>query len=261
MKLKIFDTHAHLNLSDFDKDRYEVIKRCLDNNVWMINVGTDYKDSQKAVEIAEKYDEGVFAAIGQHPSVLDEKFDFENFEKLAKSSSKVKAIGEIGLDYKYKPENEKEFEIFKQKQKELVLEQIKLARKIDLPVIFHCRMAHNDLMKILDGSRLRGVIHSFTGTWGQAKKYLDMGFYLGFNGIIFRKIKGISFEEVIKNAPIDKILVETDCPFLTPPQEGSKINEPMFVKHTIQRIAEIRELPFDKIAKITFENARKLFKV
>jgi TatD DNase family protein len=255
----LFDTHAHLNLQEFDKDRYEVLKRCLDNNVWLINVGTGYQDSQKAVEIAEEHNEGVFAAIGQHPSVMDEKFDFEKFEKLAKSSSRVVAIGEIGMDYKYKPEQEKEFEAFKQKQKELVLAQIELASKMDLPVIFHCRMAHNDLMKILGGVSLRGVIHSFTGTWEQAKRYLDMGFYLGFNGIIFRKIKGISFEEVIKNTPIDKILVETDCPFLTPLKEGSKKNEPMFVKHTVQKIAEIRELPFDKIAKITFENALKLF--
>jgi TatD DNase family protein len=256
-----FDTHAHLNLQDFDKDRDEVVKRCLDNNVWVINVGTDYENSKLAVEIAEKYDEGVFAAIGQHPSVLDEKFDLEKFEKLAKSSDKIVAIGEIGLDYKYKPKNAEEFEIFKQKQKELVLQQIKLAQKIDLPIIFHCRMAHQDLMKIIDGGNLRGVIHSFTGTWQEAKRYLDMGFYLGFNAIIFREIKGISFDEVIKNTPIDRILVETDCPFLTPPQEGDKRNEPMFVKHTIQRIAEIRGLSFDKIAKITFENARKLFRV
>ena len=257
----LFDTHAHLNISDFKNDRYEVVKRCLNNNVWLINVGTDYENSKKAVEIAEKYNEGIYAAIGQHPSVLDEKFDFEKFEKLAKSSSKIKAVGEIGLDYKYKPKNEKEFEIFKQKQKELVLGQIKLAQKMDLPVIFHCRMAHNDLMNILDEYNLRGVIHSFTGTWQEAKKYLDKGFYLGFNGIIFRKIKGISFEEVIKNAPLDRILVETDCPFLTPPQENKKINEPLFVRHVIQRIAEIREFPFDKIAEITFQNARTLFRI
>ena len=256
-----FDTHAHLNLSDFDKDRYEVVKRCLDNNVWLINVAIDYKSSKKAIEIAEKYNEGVYAAIGQHPSVLDEKFDFEKFEKLCKSSGKVVAIGEIGLDYKYKPENAKEFVVFKQKQKELALEQIKLARKMDLPVIFHCRMAHQDLMKILNGNNLRGVIHSFTGTWQEAKKYLDKGFYLGFNAIIFREIKGISFDEVIKKTPLDRILVETDCPFLTPPEEGSKKNEPMFVQHTIQRIAEIKELPFGKIAEITFENARKLFRI
>ena len=282
--IMLFDTHAHLNLQDFDKDRDEVAKKCLDNNVWVINVGTDYENSKLAIEIAEKYDKGVFAAIGQHPSVLDEKFDFEKFEKLAKSSGKVVAIGEIGMDYKYKPKNAKEFKVFKQKQKELVLEQIKLARKLNLPVIFHCRMAHNDLLKILDESELKGgiaasrsnaprndrsrefpspsgVIHSFTGTWQEAKKYLDKGFYLGFNAIIFRKIKGISFEEVIKNTPLDRILVETDCPFLTPPKESNKRNEPMFVKHTIQKIAEIRGVSFDEIAKNTFENARTLFKV
>jgi TatD DNase family protein len=130
----LFDTHAHLNLQDFDKDRDEVVKRCLNNNVWVINVGTDYENSKLAIEIAEKYDKRVFAAIGQHPSVLDEDFDFEKFEKLYKNSNKVVAIGEIGLDYKYRPKNAKEFEVFKQKQKELVLEQIKLARKLNLPV-------------------------------------------------------------------------------------------------------------------------------
>ena len=257
----LFDTHAHLNLSEFNKNRHEVVKRCLDNNVWLINVGIDYESSEKAVEIAKKYDEGVFAAIGQHPSVLDTKFDFEKFEKLATDFDKVVAIGEIGLDYKYMPEQEKEIEIFKQKQKKLVLEQVKLAKKINLPVIFHCRMAHNDLIKILGASKTQSVIHSFTGTWDEAKKYLDMGFYLGFNGIIFRKIKGISFEEVIKKIPLSRILVETDCPFLTPPQERGKTNEPMFVKHTIQRIAEIRGTSFDEIAENTFQNARKLFRV
>ena len=261
----LFDTHAHLNLPEFDKDRDEVVKRCLDNNVWLINVGVDYETSIQAVEIAEKYNKAVYAAIGRHPTDKGDKFDFERDRKLAKSSGKVVAIGEIGLDYKYRPKRENEFEDFKRAQKDLVLRQMKLAQELGLPMIFHCRMAHQDLLEILElqvtSCKLQAVIHSFTGTWEQAKKYLDKGFYLGFNAIIFRKIDGISFDEVIRSAPLDRILVETDCPFLTPSQEGNKRNEPMFVKHIIQKIAEIKGLLFNEIAEITFENARTLFKI
>ena len=272
----LFDAHAHLNFPEFEKDFEKVIDGCQENNVWLINVGVDYETSKIAVEIAENYDKGVFAAIGQHPSEANENLDFKKYKNLAESSEKVVAIGEIGLDYKYKPKHEKEFEVFKQKQKELVLEQIKLAQELGLPVIFHCRMAHKDLTNILElqvtGYKLQAVIHSFTGTLEEAEKYLSLGFYLGFNGIIFRKIKGISFEEIIKKTPINRILVETDCPFLTPPphlyigvgatpQENNKRNEPMFVRYIVQKIAEIKGLSFGEIAENTFENARKLFRI
>ncbi len=272
----LFDTHAHLNFAAFSKNRDKIIKNCQKNNVWLINVGINYETSRKAVEIAEESSQGIYAAIGLHPQeILEERFDFEKYKNLAISSKKVKAIGEIGLDYWHKPKTKSKLAEFKQKQKELLLQEIKLAHELNLPIIFHCRMAHDDLIELLTRPvlvrartrtglvplTLNGVIHCFTGTWQQAQKFLALGFYLGFNGIIFKKIKGISFNEVIKKTPLSRILIETDCPFLTPPQEGDKRNEPIFVKHIVQKIAEIKNISFEKIAKVTTQNAKKLFHI
>lgn len=254
----LIDTHSHLNFKDFDKDRDEVIKRSLEGDVWFINIGNDYQSSEQVVKIAEKYQQGIFAAIGLHPlDVNKEEFDAEKHRELAKSK-KVVAIGEIGLDY-LNLDKKDEAEI-KNKQKEVLLKQLELAQELDLPVIFHCRKAHNELLKLLEkfqvpSSKLQGVIHCFTGDWKQAKEYLEMGFYLGFNGIIFK----MDVSETIKKIPLDRILVETDCPFLTPPMARMKRNEPLNVEYVIQKIAETRNESFKKVAQASFENAQKLF--
>jgi len=251
----LIDTHAHLNFNAFREDADEVIKRTLDNKIWVINVGSNYRTSKKAVEIAEKYEKGVFAAIGLHPiHSADEEIDKQKYKELAKSD-KVVAIGEIGLDYY------KDYELFKEKQKEVFLEQLGLAKELGLPVIFHCRKAHEDLLEILNfqfsifNFQLKGVVHCFTGSWQEAKKYLDMGFYLGFNGIIYK----LDLKEVIKKTPLEKILIETDCPYLVPPEARTERNEPIFVKHIAKKIAKIKNLDFQKVAKATTENAKKLF--
>ena len=275
----LIDSHAHLNFNAYRHDLDEVIKRQFAGNVWMINVGSKYETSKKAVEIAEKYGKGVYAAIGLHPIystvglvkiktdpeegnfiAVGEDFDEEKYKELAKSE-KVVAIGEIGLDYYYRPKTKRKLGLFKEKQKEVFLRQLWLARELGLPVIFHCRMAHDDLLKILkkfqvSSFKLQGVIHCFTGNWEQAREYLDMGFYLGFNGIIFK----LDLDEIIKKTPLERILVETDCPYLTPPQAKVQRNEPLFVKYIVERIAEIKGTDYAKIAKITFSNARELFK-
>jgi len=184
------------------------------------------------------------------------------------NSDKVVAIGEIGLDYF------KDYAVFKEKQKKVFLEQLELAKELNLPVIFHCRKAHQDLIEVLKSqipnpksqinhkfqilnSKLRGVIHCFTGDWNQAKQYLDMGFYLGINGIIYKR----DLKEVIEKTPLEKILIETDCPYLTPPQAGVERNEPVFIKYIIQDIAKIKNLDFQKVAETTFQNAKNLFKI
>ena len=225
----LIDTHAHLNFNIYKNDTDEVIRRSLDNNVWMINVGSNYETSKKAVEIAQKYEKGVYATIGLHPIHLpsplfrkegakvemkanfqegklhrletglvkikndteevevktrEEEFDYEKYKELAKSE-RVMAIGEFGLDYYWRPKTTKKKELFKQKQKDLLLKQLELAKELNLPAIFHCRMAHDDLIKILNtryiiqNTRPRGVVHCFTGTWEQAEDYMRMGFYLG----------------------------------------------------------------------------------
>jgi len=275
----LIDTHAHLNFHAYKNDVNEVIKRSLKNDMWVINVGSQYSTSKRAVEIAEKYEKGVYAAIGLHPIHLsdgifktkidteeiefntrEEEFDYEKYEKLAQSK-KVVAVGEIGFDYWYKPKTKIKLEQFKNKQREVFEKQLALAEELNLPIIFHCRVAHEDLIKILNtkynipNTRLRGVIHCFSGDWEEAEKYLAMGLYLGFNGIIFK----LNLDEVIEKTPLNKILVETDCPYLTPPPMEGR-NEPLYVKYVAEKIAKIKNLSYEEIAKTTTENAKKLFK-
>ena len=305
----LIDSHAHLNFSAFKDDVDEVVKRTLDNNIWMINVGSQYSTSRRAVEITQKYDKGVYAAIGLHPMHLEERkvdhsevdfqaifktraeeFDYEKYKELASlGGGKVIAIGEVGLDYYYKPKTKKKLEEFKAKQKESFLNQLNLAKELNLPVIFHCRMAHDDLIEVLKSEirisldskrtprkvafeinskfqiqnpKLRGVIHCFTGNEEQANKYLEMGFYFGFNGLIFKKIEGApDWQEIVKKLPIEKILIETDAPYLTPPQKEGQRNEPLYVKYVVQKIAELKKTTFEEITKITTQNAKELFRI
>src|SRR3989344_6975321 len=201
----IIDTHSHLNFNAFKEDSDEVIKKTLLENIWMINVGTKYETSKSAVEMAEKYDKGVFAAIGLHPMyaaaefiklktdpdegeflIREQEFNTEKYKELVRSQ-KVVAIGEIGLDYYYKPKTKEKLQQFKEKQKQIFLQQLDLAKELNLPLILHCRMAHDDVIEILRQQNMhRGVIHCFTGTWEQAQQYTQMGFYIGINGIIFK---------------------------------------------------------------------------
>jgi TatD DNase family protein len=269
----IIDTHAHLNFNAFKDDSDEIIRNCLDNDLWVINVGTQKDTSKKAIELAEKYEKGVFAAIGLHPIHLDtglvklkideeeanftsreEVFDYEDYKKMARSE-KVVAIGEIGLDYWRKPKTEKKIGEFKKRQKQAFLEQRKLAKELVLPMIIHCRLAHDDILELID-SKDRGVVHCFTGNITQAKEYLAKGFYLGFNGIIFK----LNLRKIIRKTPLERILVETDSPYLTPPAEEGR-NNPFYVKHVINEIAKIKEKDPKEIENITSENAKRLFNI
>jgi len=275
----LFDTHTHLNFKDFDRDVDKLIKKTLEAGVWLINVGTNYLSSERAVKLASHHKQGVYAAVGLHPmnikqdsfvksasfkrpeDILEEDFDFEKYKELAKEQN-VLAIGEIGLDYWRKPKTKKKLNSFKERQINIFLKQVELAKELNLPLIVHCRAAHSDLVSLLTTNptfqeiKLRGVIHSFTGSWEEAKKYLELGFYLGFNGIIFK----LDLKEIIQNTPLERILIETDAPFLIPPQVSFlRRNEPLFVKYVAQEIAKIKKQSFEKIAEITTENAKKLF--
>jgi TatD DNase family protein len=265
----IVDTHAHITFSDFDKDRQEVIKDCLDKNIWMINVGTNYQSSQEAVILSQQYSFGIYAAVGVHPENMDEEdFDYQRYKNLIMSSKegKVVAVGEIGLDYWQKPKTNKKQEKFKKKQRNLFLAQVRLAEALSLPLIIHCRRAHEDLLKILEnhnnGNNLfQGVIHCFTGDWTAAQRYLALGFHLGFNGIIFK----MDLRETIRKIPLERMLVETDCPFLIPPQTEKKEktgrNNPRYVRYVIESIASERKAKAELIARKTTDNAKKLFKL
>ena len=274
----LIDTHAHVNFNDFKSDSKEVIKRALDENIWMINVGAESKTSERAVKMAEEYKEGVYAVIGLHPSHLveqdveykeneeivkykskPEEFDYGFYLNLAKNK-KVVGIGECGLDY-FRTSDES----FKEKQKEVFIKHLELAKEVKKPIIIHCRDAHDDLLKIL---RLAvkppsGVMHFFTGNLEQAKRYINLGFYISFSGVITfspRKedVAG-AYDEIIKNIPLEKILVETDCPYVAPVPHRGKRNEPQYVKYVAHKIAEIRGMSFEEVAEQTTKNARELF--
>lgn len=254
----LIDSHSHPQFSQYDKDREEVIKRSIEKGIGIICVGTDFEMSKKAVELAEKYDM-VLATIGFHPSD-NENFDYNACLELAKDK-KVVAVGETGLDY-YRTVNKK----LQIKQKEVFLEHIRLTKEVNKPLIIHCRDAYNDMIEILNTNyrlqntnyTLQGVIHSFTGTRSDAQKYLDLGFYIGLNGII--TFTG-DYDETVLNVPLDRILLETDAPFLSPVPYRGKRNEPSYVEFVGRKIAEIKRMDFSEVAKTTIENTQKLFKL
>jgi TatD DNase family protein len=264
----LIDTHCHLNFDDFKNDREEIIGRCSSNNIWLINVGADYETSRKAVEIAEKYDKGVYATVAVHPHNVDkEKFDFDKFYKLARNK-KVAAIGECGLDYAFCENDEK----IQKLQQEVFVQHLELAQKINKPVIIHCRRLFPEILKIIQDTKYyiqnTGVLHCYMGRWSYAQEYLKLGFYIGFTGLI---TYARDYDKVIKNTPIERILVETDAPYLPPhliplggggltSEDRRKIrNTPDNVKYVAEKIAEIKEIPFEKVASQTTQNAKKLF--
>lgn len=256
--MELVDTHAHLNFHEYDQDREQVVKRSLDNGIWLINVGANFASSQRAVDFIREYPQGVFAAVGLHPEHLKEGFAQEKYKELAESSNKVVAIGETGLDY-YRLEGDQE-EI-KQKQKEVFEQHLILASELNLPVIFHCREAHQDMIEILKKYQVRGVAHSFTGTKEDLQAYLSMGFYISYNGIITFKKKAEALQALVKITPLDRILLETDCPYLTPEPHRGQRNEPSYVRYVAEKVAELKNIAVEEVAEITTTNAKKLFKI
>ena len=308
----LVDTHAHLNFNTYKEDSLEVLQRSLDSDVWMINVGSQYLTSKRAVELAEKYENGVYAAVGLHPIHLGEKrhvdelelqsellaphrgsgeagfsgagfetkaeeFEYEKYKQLALSSSKGKvvAIGEFGLDYYYEPKNKAKREAQRRKQQTALALQVKLAGELDLPVILHCRKAHDDLIEFLksyklQAKKLKGVVHCYTGDLKQAERFYNLGLYFGFNGLIFKRVPALPDpEEIISSIPLDRIVLETDSPYLAVPAEvltkaGSDFverNEPLYIKYVAEEIARIKKISGEEVALATTKNARELFRI
>jgi len=247
----LIDTHAHLDDEQYDNDREEVIKRALENGVdKIINVSFDLQSAKRAIDLAGQY-ENIFAAVGCHPKSKEESgyvFNKNDFLEIARQP-KVVAIGECGLELKNPDDLISQREIFEA--------QIDLAKQLNLPLIVHCRDGHQEVIEILSkASKIRGVIHCFSGSWQSAQRYLEMGFYLSFNGII---TYANDYDKVVKNMPPERLLLETDCPYLSPAPLRGQRNEPANVKYVAQRVAEIRSEPIEKIADITTQNARDLF--
>lgn len=239
-------------MRQYDTDRDEVIQRALNAGVNMICVGTDLNTSKQAIALANEYD-GVWASVGLHPNDnLEEVYEQAEYSELTKNP-KVVAIGEVGLDY-YRTTDEKK----KKLQKERFEKQIELAISLQKPLIIHCRDAHNDMIEMLRDLKLsaRGVIHSFTGTWTDAQRYFELGFYIGLNGIITFTDQ---YYETVANAPVDKLLLETDAPYLAPAPYRGKRNEPAYVIEVAGRVAAIKNIEVDKLLEQTVQNSQDLF--
>jgi len=248
------DSHAHLEMNDFDRDRDEVIRRAENAGVdLIITVGTTLDDCRKAVSIANKY-KNVYAAIGIHPHEVKDidETTYETLKKLAKMD-KVVAFGEIGLDF-FRNLSPRDVQIRR------FGEQLELASEIGLPIIIHDRDAHQETLEMLGGwkGKHRGVVHCFSGNYKMAEKCLEMGFFISIPGAItFGKSEKL--QDVIRHIPVTDILVETDAPYLTPHPNRGKRNEPAYVIHTARKVAEIKGLSLEELASVTYQNTRNVF--
>ena len=253
---KIFDSHAHYSSEQYKEDLDKVIEEMKENRViGVMNCGTDVASSKKVIELAEKNDI-FYAAVGVHPSDafgVDDTM-MNEIEKLAKHD-KVKAIGEIGLDY-YWEENPS-----KEEQKDAFRKHLELAKKLNMPVIIHDRDAHQDTLEIMkEYPEVIGVVHCFSGSVEMALECLKLGYYIGVTGVVtFKNAKKII--DVVREVPLDKLLVETDAPFMAPVPNRGKRNQSNYIEYVIEKIAEIKEISSVEVSEKTIENTRKLFNI
>ncbi|ATL38050.1 TatD family hydrolase [Bacillus velezensis] len=253
----LFDTHAHLNAEQFDTDLEEVIARAKAEEVErIVVVGFDKPTITRAMELIEEYD-FIYVAIGWHPvDAIDMTEEDLSWIKELSSHEKVVAIGEMGLDYHWDKSP-------KDVQKEVFRKQIALAKEVNLPIIIHNRDATEDVVTILKeegAEEVGGIMHCFTGSAEVARQCMDMNFYISFGGpVTFKNAK--KPKEVAKEIPNDRLLIETDCPFLTPHPFRGKRNEPSYVKYVAEQLAELKGLTYEEIASITTENAKRLFRM
>lgn len=253
----LFDTHAHLDDRKYDLDREEMLQRAQEKGVKLIlNVGYDLPSSQRSVKLANEYD-FVYAAVGIHPhdAKSANSMVWDELEELTRNP-KVVALGEMGLDY-YWDNSPRDV------QKEVFLQQIAMAKRLNKPIIIHDRDAHGDIMEILraeqDGS-LEGVLHCFSGSWDMAKECIKLGFHISIAGpVTFNNANKLL--QVAQEVPLDKLLIETDAPYLTPIPYRGKRNESAHVAYVAAKIAELRQMDPEEIAHQTYENGCKLFRI
>lgn len=253
--MELFDTHSHYNDEAFDEDREEIIKNTFESNITKFTcVGYDLESSKKAIEIAKKYDfmyaTVAISPIGVTPKNLEE---LDQIKELAKKS-KVVAIGEIGLDYHWGKDN-------KDLQKEIFIKQIKIANELDLPIAIHTRDAHLDTIDVLKNNKCNntGIFHCCPLNVELIKSGLDLGYYISFSGVI--TFKNAKPELAVKEVPMDRILIETDSPYLSPVPFRGKRNDSRNIIEVARKIAEIKGMSIDEVAKITYNNAMKAYKI
>lgn len=246
------DTHCHI-YKEYYENIDEILKNAKENKInRMINNGCDKKSNSEVLELIGKY-ENMYGALGIHPENVEEYIqeDIKLIEKQL-NHKKVIAIGEIGLDYHYTKEN-------KEKQKKLLEEQLSLAERYHLPVIIHSREATEDTINILKNYKTKGVIHSFSGSLETAKIYIKMGYLLGINGVI--TFKNSKLKDVIREIPLENIVLETDSPYLTPEPFRGKRNEPARILEIAKFISELKEISIEELAGITNDNIKRIFDI
>ncbi len=250
----IFDTHAHYDDPKFDQDRKSLLLSMESKNVCgIINCGCDINSSLKSVEFSKEYP-FVYAAVGYHPENIPENSEFDETSLISLiKEEKTVAIGEIGLDYYWDSSRAETQKIFFEKQ-------LCLAEKLNMPVIIHSRDACDDTLQIIKRHNVRGVMHCFSGSVETAEEYIKLGFYLGFGGAVtFKNAKRAV--SVVQAVPMDRILLETDCPYMAPEPFRGKRNDSTLIKFVAEKIAEIKKISPETVKSTTLNNAKKLFGV
>lgn len=245
------DSHCHLSRDDYD-DIEKVIENAKKNNVnYLIVSGYDKKSIKEVIDIANKND-NVYLTIGYHPSEanITTKEDLEELKEIIKNNDKIVGIGEIGLDYHWVNNN-------KEMQKKLFIDQIEIAKELSLPIVVHSRDAFQDTFDILKEENHRGVIHCFSGNIENAKMYSSLGYYFGIGGVL--TFKNTNLKETVKSISLDRILLETDSPYLTPEPYRGKQNEPKYIPYVAQELANILNKSIDEVGEITTKNINEIF--
>lgn len=255
----IFETHGHYDDEQFDEDRERLIAEFLEKDIdKVMNVGADMQSSRNSVELAGKYPH-FYAAVGVHPSEVGDltEDDMQALKQMTLENSKVKAIGEIGLDYHFDDDPPRDV------QKKWFIRQLELAQELGMPIIIHSRDAASDTMEILkdmDGGRNGGVIHCYSYSREQAREYIKMGFHIGVGGVVTFK-NSRRLQEVVEDIPLEKIVLETDSPYMAPvPFRGTR-NSALNIPYIAEKIAEIKGVPVQKVYDQTYANALKMYKM
>ena len=255
----IFETHGHYDDEQFDEDREQLIAEFLEKDIdKVMNVGADMQSSRNSVELAGKYPH-FYAAVGVHPSEVGDltEDDMQALKQMTLENPKVKAIGEIGLDYHFDDDPPRDV------QKKWFIRQLELAQELGMPIIIHSRDAASDTMEILkdmDGGRNGGVIHCYSYSVEQAREYIKMGFNIGVGGVVTFK-NSRRLQEVVEDIPLEKIVLETDSPYMAPvPFRGTR-NSALYIPYIAEKIAEIKDVPVEKVYETTYANAMKMYRI
>ena len=252
----LFDTHAHMDDHAFDEDRQQLLMDLPNRQISLLmNPGCSRESSYNAVKLANEFDY-IYAAVGSHPDAADEVNEavLEEYRTLCKLNNKVKAIGEIGLDYHYE-------DIPREIQKQAFRAQMALARELDLPAIVHERDAHEDGMAIVrEFPQVGGVFHCYSGSAEMARQLVELGWYIGFTGVLTFK-NARKAVEVASSIPLERIVLETDCPYMAPEPFRGKRNDPGKLYRMAEKLAELRGLSVEEIHRITTENGKRLYRI